>query len=235
MADDRIAIIGSANLNDRSQLGDHDSEIACIIEDSSLVDSSMNGQPWKAGRFVASLRRTLFRKHLGLLGTQDCEAPTNNFFPVSLGFGTTGAGSSENDYDWGSSEDLQVADPLDQRFDIMWNTTAHNNTEAFAKLFHPVPYDGVRTWQQYEDWYERYFRSADSKDVKDGRKPAGKYLQCHVVKETFGEGEAGARAVKEELGKIRGTLVEMPLVFLKDEDIAKEGLSLNAFTEDVYT
>ncbi len=31
------------------------------------------------------------------------------------------------------------------------------------------------------------------------------------------------------------TLVEMPLLFLKKEDIAQEGLGLNAFTEEVYT
>lgn len=31
------------------------------------------------------------------------------------------------------------------------------------------------------------------------------------------------------------TLVEMPLQFLQEEDIAKEGLGLNALTEIVYT
>lgn len=32
--DDRVALIGSANINDRSLMGDRDSEIAIIIEDS---------------------------------------------------------------------------------------------------------------------------------------------------------------------------------------------------------
>ncbi len=41
--------------------------------------------------------------------------------------------------------------------------------------------------------------------------------------------------VKEVLSTIRGTLVEMPLLFLKEEDIAKEGVGLNAFTEELYT
>ena len=31
--DDRIVVIGSANINDRSLLGDRDSEIAVVIED----------------------------------------------------------------------------------------------------------------------------------------------------------------------------------------------------------
>ena len=33
IADDQLVICGSANLNDRSQLGNHDSEIAVVIED----------------------------------------------------------------------------------------------------------------------------------------------------------------------------------------------------------
>lgn len=41
IADDRIVICGSANLNDRSQLGSHDSEIAIMIEDPETVDSTL--------------------------------------------------------------------------------------------------------------------------------------------------------------------------------------------------
>jgi phospholipase D1/2 len=56
-----------------------------------------------------------------------------------------------------------------------------------------------------------------------------------VAEEFDQDPQVAVRQVKEELSKIRGTLVEMPLLFLKEEDIAKEGLGLNAFTEDVYT
>jgi len=41
--------------------------------------------------------------------------------------------------------------------------------------------------------------------------------------------------VMGELSKVKGTLVEMPLLFLKEEDIAKEGLGFNALVEDLYT
>jgi phospholipase D1/2 len=37
------------------------------------------------------------------------------------------------------------------------------------------------------------------------------------------------------LSTIKGTLVEMPLLFLKEEDIAQEGVGLNALTEEIYT
>ena len=36
--------MGSANLNDRSQCGNRDSEIALIVEDQDFVPSQMNGR-----------------------------------------------------------------------------------------------------------------------------------------------------------------------------------------------
>ncbi|XP_017975443.1 PREDICTED: phospholipase D zeta 1 [Theobroma cacao] len=64
--DDSTALIGSANINDRSLLGSRDSEIAVLIEDKELVDSQMGGNPWKAGKFALSLRLSLWSEHLGL-------------------------------------------------------------------------------------------------------------------------------------------------------------------------
>lgn len=222
IADDRVVICGSANLNDRSQLGDHDSEIAIIIEDPTPVESTMDSRPWRASKFAASLRRQIFRKHLGLLKPQIIDQPDANFEPIG----------APNVYDWGSPEDQQVADPVSDAFHAFWNTRARTNTDAFVKVFHPVPYDKVRTWKQYDDYYERFFKG-DTKD-KEHKKPS-QYKWGHVVAEDFSPGDQGLREVKEVLSTIKGTLVEMPLLFLKDEDIAKEGLELNVFTEEVYT
>ncbi|XP_057957656.1 phospholipase D zeta 1 isoform X3 [Malania oleifera] len=66
IVDDRIVLIGSANINDRSLLGSRDSEIGVLIEDQELVDSSMGAKPWKAGKFASSLRLSLWSEHLGL-------------------------------------------------------------------------------------------------------------------------------------------------------------------------
>ena len=55
------------------------------------------------------------------------------------------------------------------------------------------------------------------------------------MKEDFAPGDEGLREVKDILSEIKGTIVEMPLLFLIDEDIAKEGLSLNILTEEIYT
>ena len=43
-----VLIFGSANINGRSQLGTHDSEIAIIIEDNNVIQSTINGRPWMA-------------------------------------------------------------------------------------------------------------------------------------------------------------------------------------------
>nr|CAB3465500.1 unnamed protein product [Digitaria exilis] len=64
--DDRITLIGSANINDRSLLGSRDSEIAVVIEDKEVVNSKMDGRPWEAGKFSLSLRLSLWAEHLGL-------------------------------------------------------------------------------------------------------------------------------------------------------------------------
>lgn len=226
IADDRVVICGSANMNDRSQLGTHDSEIAMIIEDPVEVQSSMGGRPFTATRFAASLRRQIFRKHLGLLPPQDPQRPNANFTPV---------GADPNVHDWGSREDHAVADPLAESFVNLWKTTARNNTEAFAKIFHPVPDDKVQNWKQYDEYYERFFKAEEAKkEGKDMQRPSS-WKWGHVVREEFSTGEQGVKEVKEILSRIKGNLVEMPLLFLKDEDIAKEGLGLNALTEEVYT
>lgn len=225
IADDRIVICGSANLNDRSQLGDHDSEIACIIEDPVSVDSYMDGNPHRAARFAATLRRQLFRKHLGLLAPQNMEKPNQNFEPIGV----------PNTYDYGSREDQAVMDPLSDSFLDLWNSRAQINGDAFGKIFHPVPHDSVLTWKDYNAFYEVFFKDSDENaEGKDLKKPA-KYKWGHVVESNFSPGDKGTREVKDLLSTIKGTLVEMSLLFLIEEDIAKEGISLNAFTEEVYT
>ena len=222
IADDRTVICGSANLNDRSQLGYHDSEIAVVLEDPVGIDSCMNGKPWTAARFAATLRRQLCRKHLGLLPPQDMERPDQNFEPLDV----------PNIYEFGTAEDRAVKDPLSDQFLGLWNGRARQNTEAFGRIFHPVPHDNIRTWKDYDVFYEHFFKETGGKD--GGKKPA-KYKWGHVVAENFAPGEEGLREMKDLLSTIKGTLVEMPLLFLIHEDIARVGLTLNAFTEEVYT
>lgn len=66
IVDDRLAIIGSANINERSQRGDRDSEIAAVIRDTDMIESTMGGKPFKVGRFAHTLRVRLMREHVGV-------------------------------------------------------------------------------------------------------------------------------------------------------------------------
>eukprot|EP00092_Neocalanus_flemingeri_P002528 GFUD01002705.1.p1 GENE.GFUD01002705.1~~GFUD01002705.1.p1 ORF type:complete len:857 (-),score=228.01 GFUD01002705.1:69-2507(-) len=73
IVDDKTVICGSANINDRSLLGDRDSELCLLIEDKEFVEGRMNGNPYKCGKFAGGMRKHLFREHLGLL-----DKPNNN-------------------------------------------------------------------------------------------------------------------------------------------------------------
>uniref|UniRef100_A0A669F8P6 Phospholipase n=1 Tax=Oreochromis niloticus TaxID=8128 RepID=A0A669F8P6_ORENI len=61
IADDRCYIIGSANINDRSMLGNRDSELAVFVEDEERVPSIMGGEEYQAGPLTLALRKECFR------------------------------------------------------------------------------------------------------------------------------------------------------------------------------
>ncbi|EIN12579.1 phospholipase D [Punctularia strigosozonata HHB-11173 SS5] len=66
IVDDRLVIMGSANINERSMRGDRDSELAAVIRDTDMIDGTMAGKPFKVGRFAHTLRVRLMREHLGV-------------------------------------------------------------------------------------------------------------------------------------------------------------------------
>eukprot|EP01117_Protostelium_nocturnum_P008285 TRINITY_DN2958_c0_g3_i2.p1 TRINITY_DN2958_c0_g3~~TRINITY_DN2958_c0_g3_i2.p1 ORF type:complete len:1587 (-),score=640.24 TRINITY_DN2958_c0_g3_i2:186-4946(-) len=66
IVDDRIAICGSANINDRSMKGDRDSEICAVIKDHEKINGTMDGKPFEVRKFAHELRKRLWREHCGL-------------------------------------------------------------------------------------------------------------------------------------------------------------------------
>ena len=76
IVDDRVSIIGSANINDRSMLGKRDSEVCLIIEDTQMEPGTMNGEEVEVGKFSHSLRCHLFRQYLSLLDDDQYSAST---------------------------------------------------------------------------------------------------------------------------------------------------------------
>ena len=138
-----------------------------------------------------------------------------------------------NEYDWDSKADLLVRDPLSSDFQKLWTETARVNTEVFSKAFHCVPNDLVRTWKDYDEFFSRHFDDGIPNPKGKKGKEGDKVPYGHVIKSEF---PGGVDELKAWLGRVRGTLVEMPLGFLGDvEDIAVEGLGLNALTMELYT
>jgi phospholipase D1/2 len=61
IVDDKHVICGSANINDRSLIGQRDSELAAVIHDTEFIDSVQDGKPVKAGKYALSLRKKIFK------------------------------------------------------------------------------------------------------------------------------------------------------------------------------
>jgi len=65
IADDQVAVLGSANINDRSMLGDRDSELATVITSRNAVHVPLAGPMQSVAKEVHELRVNLWKKHFG--------------------------------------------------------------------------------------------------------------------------------------------------------------------------
>ncbi|RDW69315.1 hypothetical protein BP6252_08335 [Coleophoma cylindrospora] len=140
IVDDKTVICGSSNLNDRSQLGIHDSELSIVMTDTKSLPSKMAGEDYEAGYHAATLRRYLWREHLGLLPPQDLDAEKD-------------PNAQPPDVPQDPQEDKYyefVADPLSDELWEMWTTRSSKNTEIFRQLFHADPDDHVKTFEDYD-------------------------------------------------------------------------------------
>lgn len=223
IVDDRIVVCGSSNLNDRSQQGDHDSELSIVMEDTRKIQSVMDGQPFEAGYHAATLRRYLWREHMGLLKSQNLNADEDiNALPPSVN-------PENNIYDGDESWKL-VEDPVGDELWDMWTGQANKNTELFRHLFHADPDD-------HSNYYliQRYDSHANTFLVKtfedyDRYLPPRGVRQGHIFDQFMPPEDA-----RKKLEQIKGHLVWMPMDFLVDAEMAERGLAVNSWTESVYT
>lgn len=117
-------------------MGVHDSELSIVMEDRNLIDSEMDGQPFKAGHHATTLRRLLWREHLGLLPAQKLDATDDpNAQPPDV---------CPNNIMEGPEYEF-VADPLSDKVWNMWTGNATNNTELFRYLFRADPDDNSKS------------------------------------------------------------------------------------------
>ncbi|XP_055588659.1 phospholipase D2 [Uranotaenia lowii] len=125
IADDRVVICGSANINDRSLLGKRDSEVCVMITDESFEEGRMNGESYPCGIYAGKLRRYLFKEHLGLL------EPAPNRAPVD------------------------ISDPIIESFwNGVWRRTSRKNTRLFDEIFRCIPSDNVQSFVMLKKFLE---------------------------------------------------------------------------------
>ncbi|KAL2267401.1 hypothetical protein VTJ83DRAFT_4678 [Remersonia thermophila] len=220
IADDRVMICGSSNLNDRSQMGDRDSELSVVLEDEDTVRGVMDGTPYEAGRLVRALRMKLWREHLGMAEPQalNAEGDPAAMPPGWEDNGEKRAGHGANPKDEGAEDHEEeteklVEDPLSDELWDLWTKRATHNTLVFRQLFHADPDDHVKTFDDY-----------------NGFMPARGVPPGHIFDRMIPAHEA-----RKKLETIRGHLVWMPLRFLQDAPMAETGLQVNVFTQSVYT
>uniref|UniRef100_A0A8W7P8G3 Phospholipase n=2 Tax=Anopheles coluzzii TaxID=1518534 RepID=A0A8W7P8G3_ANOCL len=125
IADDKVVICGSANINDRSLLGKRDSEVCVMITDESFEEGRMNGESYPCGVYAGKLRKFLFREHLGLLEPDPKRAP------------------------------VDVTDPVIHTFwNDVWRRTSRRNTLIYDEVFRCIPSDNVQSFAMMKRFLE---------------------------------------------------------------------------------
>jgi len=176
------------------------------MQDTTPLESKMDGQPYTASLHAASLRRFLWREHLGLIPAQPLQVAEDDV-------NAQPPGESGNFFHQGDEYDSLVADPLSDDLWQFWTERATTNTDVFRHLFHADPDNAIKTFEDYQNFL-----------------PRGDKKQGHLFNEYM-----PVEDVRRNLDKIKGHLVWMPLDFLKDAQMAERGLAINAYTESIYT
>ncbi|CAG8441424.1 6591_t:CDS:10 [Funneliformis caledonium] len=230
IVDDRFVICGSANINDRSQLGNRDSEIAIVIEDKKNITTRMNGKEYQAGKFAYKLRCSIFKEHLGLCEPQDHSSVTKSSLPpmkpevlfdLLRGRDESITEIIDDDMNYKqlkkkhpTKDDLVVMDPLSDEFYRYWQTTARTNSETFRSIFRCVPDKHVTSWKEYTSFVP------DPTKVRTG----------HVANSEISEEET-----REKLSVVRGHLVEFPLEFLSKENLMGSVIQNAVTPAEIFT
>jgi phospholipase D1/2 len=176
------------------------------MEDYNMIDTTMDGAPYKAGHHAATLRRFLWREHLGLLPSQSMDgADDPNAQPPDV---------CPNDALLSDEHDKFVSDPLSDELWHTWCSQADKNTETFRFLFRADPDENIESFAKYEEFCPR--NSIKQGHLHDPYMPV--------------------EEVKRWLDGVKGHLVWMPLGFLREAEMAEKGtLTINQYTESIYT
>ena len=126
IVDDAVAVIGSANINDRSLNGNGDTELAAVVADQANATMTEMGQGVNVAtrKFARELRMNLWRKHLGMLVDE----------------ATTGVQMEAM-----APNGIDIEKPLSEKSISGMLTVARNNALCYEKVFLHVPSNRHRT------------------------------------------------------------------------------------------
>ena len=200
IVDDRVGIIGSANINDRSLLGDRDSEVCVYIgpgdhppspthgikppETNAHRTIKCNGEPWEASDFLHSLRVRLWAEHLGML--DEAELSGSRITHEAEPFGQV------------PQHARALLQDAVEAYDQVWVPIAAKNTVVYEAVFPEMP-------------------SNDKRTLEDIKAAAGGQLlkqNIYEMSPTFDTEKA-----VEYLNETQGNVTRMPLDFLLDYDL----------------
>ena len=129
IADDRVAVIGSANINDRSQLGDRDSELAVVVSGGATTTEAIDGHcNYPVCNAVQQLRIDLWRKLFGL----EISHPEVKVKPASQLEETLRQPAAPSSW-----EAIQVQ--------------ARDNAKKYEDSFMYAPHNGASIWPTWEE------------------------------------------------------------------------------------
>jgi phosphatidylserine/phosphatidylglycerophosphate/cardiolipin synthase-like enzyme len=143
IVDDAVAIIGSANTNDRSLNGDGDTEIAAVIVDCDKEQRNLgNGSTVVTRKFARVLRETLWKKFLGeSILTEGLLLKTNGYTQAKAGLphppriNSTGHG-------------VKISEPASPTTYKDIQKLANKNAAIYEEVFQHVPRNSMSRYDQ---------------------------------------------------------------------------------------
>lgn len=197
IVDDAVAVIGSANINDRSLNGNGDTELAAVVvddADAKLTDLG-GGAKVVTRHFARELRMQLWRKHLGMLVDE----------PSSTGVkqGAVPAG-------------INIETPVDAATIRGIQSLATANRAAYNEVFTHTPRDSFKTMEEGRAAYKKmrpngraYGVAFDLRNQPDLQSAFMTALAKPTILETHVHNVKAAMAVLN--AKVKGFWVAMPL------------------------
>ncbi len=217
IVDDAVAIIGSANINDRSLNGNGDTELAAVVvdDDGAAMTDVGAGVRVVTRKFARDLRIKLWRKHLGMM----------------VEGGSTGVQKAAS-----VPQGISLERPLELSSIQALQKLAHDNREAYSTVFRHTPRNSFRNLLDGRKAFPPIYKQVKKYEVNgvpignvgpDGRlrdgyilvdgPPTGKYdftklpdLQPNYMAHSDHKIE---QAITYLRSKVKGFFVEMPLAW----------------------